>query len=107
MELPELLVSGLLYANRWRAPEEIISTRRGGGCRSRRRIERQSLRRYSAVADQVECRVEGRPRRDASNARESAIVRLDLLGVIGTIAAVGLFVAGQRRGVEFPLGRRQ
>ena len=46
----------------------------------------------------MECRVEGRPRRDAFCAHEGAIVRLDLLGVIGTIAAVGLFVAGQRRG---------
>jgi hypothetical protein len=59
------------------------------------------------AADQVECRVEGRPRRDAFRAREGTIVRLDLLGVVGTIAAVGLFVAGQRRRVEFALGRRQ
>src|SRR5690349_13416204 len=59
------------------------------------------------AADQMECRVEGRPGRDAFYAREGAIVRLDLLGVIGTIAAVGLFVAGQRRGVEFALWGRQ
>jgi hypothetical protein len=59
------------------------------------------------AADEMECRVEGRPRRDAFYAREGAIVRFDLLGVIGAIASVGLFVAGQRRRVEFALGRRQ
>ena len=56
------------------------------------------------AADEVECRVEGVRGAGAFYAREGAIVRLDLLGVIGTVAAIGLFVAGKQLNLQFVLG---
>jgi len=56
------------------------------------------------AADELECRVEGVRGAGAFYAREGAIVRLDLLGVIGTVAAIGLFVAGKQLNLQFVLG---